>query len=244
MNRNQIGAVVGSQPFGGEGLSGTGPKAGGPHYVPRFRRTVCEYQEQPVTHILQTEKVQTAINECLKISSLKTTGTLDELSDLANQLGIEVNHTPDKLVEELPGPTGETNLLSIHPRGLVLCLGPGRDLALKQLITALSTGNSVIMISNDISNDLSLINQSSLPVRAFEGSLAAETLSALEGFDAVLSQADLVSLGNCRKALAKRSGVLIPLINDLDPQRLVSERHLCVDTTAAGGNASLIAAGS
>jgi RHH-type proline utilization regulon transcriptional repressor/proline dehydrogenase/delta 1-pyrroline-5-carboxylate dehydrogenase len=36
VNRNQIGAVVGSQPFGGEGLSGTGPKAGGPHYVVRF----------------------------------------------------------------------------------------------------------------------------------------------------------------------------------------------------------------
>lgn len=36
VNRNQIGAVVGAQPFGGEGLSGTGPKAGGPHYVRRF----------------------------------------------------------------------------------------------------------------------------------------------------------------------------------------------------------------
>jgi len=36
VNRNQIGAVVGVQPFGGRGLSGTGPKAGGPHYLPRF----------------------------------------------------------------------------------------------------------------------------------------------------------------------------------------------------------------
>jgi RHH-type transcriptional regulator, proline utilization regulon repressor / proline dehydrogenase / delta 1-pyrroline-5-carboxylate dehydrogenase len=36
VNRNQIGAVVGAQPFGGEGLSGTGPKAGGPHYLHRF----------------------------------------------------------------------------------------------------------------------------------------------------------------------------------------------------------------
>lgn len=43
INRNQIGAVVESQPFGGEGLSGTGPKAGGPHYVARFatERVVC-----------------------------------------------------------------------------------------------------------------------------------------------------------------------------------------------------------
>ena len=36
VNRNQIGAVVGSQPFGGEGASGTGPKAGGPHYLRRL----------------------------------------------------------------------------------------------------------------------------------------------------------------------------------------------------------------
>ena len=36
VNRSMIGAVVGTQPFGGEGLSGTGPKAGGPHYLLRF----------------------------------------------------------------------------------------------------------------------------------------------------------------------------------------------------------------
>ena len=36
VNRNMIGAVVGVQPFGGNGLSGTGPKAGGPHYLARF----------------------------------------------------------------------------------------------------------------------------------------------------------------------------------------------------------------
>jgi RHH-type proline utilization regulon transcriptional repressor/proline dehydrogenase/delta 1-pyrroline-5-carboxylate dehydrogenase len=43
VNRNQIGAVVGAQPFGGEGLSGTGPKAGGPHYLHRYavERTAC-----------------------------------------------------------------------------------------------------------------------------------------------------------------------------------------------------------
>jgi RHH-type proline utilization regulon transcriptional repressor/proline dehydrogenase/delta 1-pyrroline-5-carboxylate dehydrogenase len=36
INRNMVGAVVGVQPFGGRGLSGTGPKAGGPQYLPRF----------------------------------------------------------------------------------------------------------------------------------------------------------------------------------------------------------------
>lgn len=43
INRNMIGAVVGAQPFGGQGLSGTGPKAGGPHYLARFmtEKAVC-----------------------------------------------------------------------------------------------------------------------------------------------------------------------------------------------------------
>ena len=49
VNRNQIGAVVGSQPFGGEGLSGTGPKAGGPHYLPRFTTTPVP-RRQPDSH--------------------------------------------------------------------------------------------------------------------------------------------------------------------------------------------------
>jgi RHH-type proline utilization regulon transcriptional repressor/proline dehydrogenase/delta 1-pyrroline-5-carboxylate dehydrogenase len=41
INRNIIGAIVGSQPFGGQGLSGTGPKAGGPNYLPRFATETC-----------------------------------------------------------------------------------------------------------------------------------------------------------------------------------------------------------
>ena len=57
VNRNQIGAVVGVQPFGGEGLSGTGPKAGGPHYLPRFscERVVGIADDRP--------KVEDARNE-------------------------------------------------------------------------------------------------------------------------------------------------------------------------------------
>ncbi|PWI32600.1 bifunctional proline dehydrogenase/L-glutamate gamma-semialdehyde dehydrogenase [Vibrio albus] len=46
INRNQVGAVVGVQPFGGQGLSGTGPKAGGPHYLYRFTQIAYEKAEQ------------------------------------------------------------------------------------------------------------------------------------------------------------------------------------------------------
>ncbi|WP_372739413.1 bifunctional proline dehydrogenase/L-glutamate gamma-semialdehyde dehydrogenase PutA [Neptunomonas sp.] len=44
INRDQVGAVVGVQPFGGQGLSGTGPKAGGPHYLKRFTREIRQQQ--------------------------------------------------------------------------------------------------------------------------------------------------------------------------------------------------------
>jgi RHH-type proline utilization regulon transcriptional repressor/proline dehydrogenase/delta 1-pyrroline-5-carboxylate dehydrogenase len=55
LNRNQIGAVVGCQPFGGEGLSGTGFKAGGPHYLLRFMT------ERTVTSNLSALGVNTAL---------------------------------------------------------------------------------------------------------------------------------------------------------------------------------------
>ena len=47
VNRNQIGAVVGSQPFGGEGLSGTGPKAGGPTISPASPPSACAPPTSP-----------------------------------------------------------------------------------------------------------------------------------------------------------------------------------------------------
>ena len=58
----------------------------------------------------------------------------------------------------------------------------------------------------------------------------------------MVSCAETELLKQYRQALAQRDGALLPLINEhtLD-QRYVIERHLCVDTTAAGGNASLIA---
>ena len=68
-------------------------------------------------------------------------------------------------------------------------------------------------------------------------------LTQVDGIDAVMSQAPKSTLSAYRMALAEREGKLIPLICEDDVfGRLIVERHLCIDTTAAGGNASLIAA--
>src|SRR5690606_17226982 len=100
VNRNQVGAVVGSQPFGGQGLSGTGPKAGGPHYLPRFYKS--DSPLTPVTRGTELDEVtvQTA---------------LDNLPDSSKQ-----PHSH----EVMPGPTGESNELFTYARGKILCLGP------------------------------------------------------------------------------------------------------------------------
>ncbi len=242
VNRNQIGAVVGSQPFGGEGLSGTGPKAGGPFYLPRFRYESAEVFEQAVVNVISEKELQNALGRCREISN--SADLSKELTALAKEINLDpIDYNPVEMIE-LPGPTGEQNQWSCHPRGLILCLGPGRQAALKQAMSVLATGNRVMIVAEGIEIDMAKLAKSKLPIVAIEGSVEAESLSRLNGFDAVVSQSDAHHLSLLRQALAKRDGVLIPLVNELNPRRFLIERHLCIDTTAAGGNASLIAAGS
>ena len=73
----------------------------------------------------------------------------------------------------------------------------------------------------------------------------ADLLRDIEGVDAIMSQARSQQLRAYHIAPAERSAKLIPLICEDDAlERLIVEEHLCIDTTAAAGNASLIAAGS
>jgi len=171
INRNQIGAVVGSQPFGGEGLSGTGPKAGGPAYLSRFRRQVAS----PLP--------------------------------------------PAR--EAMPGPTGESNELRIVPRGALLCLGPSEE---------------------DHRQQLEMARQAGCSPRNPAVEFAPGDLDSLSGFDAVAYFGEDSRLREVRQALAKREGAILPLLTHPgEIGRLVLERHVCIDTTAAGGNASLLA---
>ncbi len=208
INRNQIGAIVGSQPFGGEGLSGTGPKAGGPHYVPRF----CA--------IADDER------------SVAPKGTAVGL-DVA-QRALAALPKPERLALEaldLPGPTGESNRLSIFPRGTILCLGPTAEDALAQVEIARSKGCKTLAIAPGLSTSEGL-----------DGTLERKALDTLTGFDVVVVWSDEADQCAGRQALAARDGALIPLVTERDfAQRCILERHICVDTTAAGGNAALLA---
>lgn len=240
VNRNQIGAIVGSQPFGGEGLSGTGPKAGGPQYVRRFLKgeTVARAAEAGAKNV-DTKQLQKLIGQLDKVNAPRPEVRVEALKPVFG----EVPEPLDAHVEALPGPTGETNRLSNHARGVVLCLGPDRETAVAQASTALSQGNKVVMIAPGVQDVVDQAAKAGLPVSGTEGMLEPGALATVEGFEAVVSCAEQDLLKQYRRSLAKRDGALLPLITEhtLD-QRFVIERHLCVDTTAAGGNASLIAA--
>jgi len=206
VNRNQIGAIVGSQPFGGEGLSGTGPKAGGPNYVRRFTVAKSHSSPVPTGPLFGRDEVQSALDHLVKAPRRPL-------------------HTI-----ELPGPTGESNRLSLYPRGVVLCLGPTPEDAYKQAVAAREAGCSALLIAPGVKGE-----------HAMSGFLTRKILTNLEGFKAVALWSDDADLRLTRQALAARGGAILPLIATIDVAEYCAiERHVCVDTTAAGGNVSLM----
>ncbi|WP_306262508.1 bifunctional proline dehydrogenase/L-glutamate gamma-semialdehyde dehydrogenase PutA [Pararhizobium sp. IMCC21322] len=211
INRNQIGAVVASQPFGGEGLSGTGPKAGGPHYLKRFTKSPNIEVQWP--------------KNALPISHATVQAALDTYQPSSNQLGPKLME-----VNDMPGPTGESNRLSVFSKGVILCLGPTADAAMAQIYKAASLGCATLAIAPGLSRE-----------RTLNGMLAPEALKTLSGFDGVACWGDTEFQRTVRLALADRDGPILPLISSDDFSPCLLERHVCIDTTAAGGNTSLLA---
>ncbi len=202
INRNQIGAVVGSQPFGGEGLSGTGPKAGGPDYVARFVKAETRTSAAPSGKAADPKAVQAALDRA------RAEGALLQ-------------------AETLPGPTGESNRLMTFGRGVVLCLGPTAEDAKIQAEVARANGCSAVTV---------------VPGGDVDGILDRTVLERLNGVDLVALWSDESDLRAARLALAARDGAIVQLATELDFGRLChQERHICIDTTATGGNAELLA---
>ncbi len=208
INRNQIGAIVGSQPFGGEGLSGTGPKAGRPNYVPRFSKAKTSKPWSLVTgDKVDANEVQKAL-DALAQTSQRSIATYD-----------------------LPGPTGESNRLSLYPRGTILCLGPTPESALMQADIARNNGCRALIVTPKVAANTGISRF-----------LQRSDLSTLHNIDAVALWSNADDLRVARKALSERDGPLIPLLVESDmAERCIFERHVCIDTTAAGGNATLLA---
>ena len=123
--------------------------------------------------------------------------------------------------EILPGPTGEDNQLAYHPRGRLLCLGGDTpDILFLQIERAHATGNTPIYE---------------------DGASPADLVAMIDGdIDGVIADGEVRALAADR--LCRRDGAILPLISAFDPtERYCVERVVSIDTTAAGGNASLLA---
>ena len=196
VNRDQIGAVVGSQPFGGEGLSGTGPKAGGPNYLPRFCARPAVTNEADWTGFADPATLRDRL--------AKAEGSGGQAPKIS-----------------LPGPTGESNQLSAAAHGPTLCLGPGEAAATAQA-DAVSALGGIPVISG--------------------GQVAPELLTSLTPLSCVLWWGNATMGRAYETALSQRAGPIIALVTEQpDIAHVMHERHVCIDTTAAGGNAALLA---
>jgi len=193
VNRNQIGAVVGSQPFGGEGLSGTGPKAGGPEYLVRF---TCQTVPEAAPDVTTTPA--SAVQKALAAAVLPARATQ---------------------TRDLPGPTGESNRLSMWARAPLLCLGPGAETAVAQAARVRDLGGVAVEAPG----------------------LDPAALTTLAGFSGAIWWGDAMQGRAHAQALAARRGPILPLVGMPDAAHVHLERHVCIDTTASGGNAQLLA---
>jgi RHH-type proline utilization regulon transcriptional repressor/proline dehydrogenase/delta 1-pyrroline-5-carboxylate dehydrogenase len=280
VNRNQIGAVVGVQPFGGQGLSGTGPKAGGPHYLPRFMRLPAAEEVVPSTtrpsagpasarlapalaaaRRAQPEWAATPGGEraaCLeKAAGLMAARGGAELEAAAAVLRDLVAAGRAEVAEDrvMPGPTGERNELALRGRGLFLCLATADappSAVVAQAAAALLAGNAVVAVTSgaEAAIALGLLPRAAVPAEVLQV-LSAEEVPDVS---AVVREAEIDGVAFAgpasealalNRALAEREGAILPLIVSGEEAnyglaRFAVERTLSIDTTASGGNATLM----
>lgn len=266
VNRNQIGAVVGVQPFGGEGKSGTGPKAGGPNYLRRFTKSgnpvsLNGNDRSGVDDKLPGEEVAGSIeaknlnwldwrdrNYVLvrSLVQLVKDGIVTPISPLLDRL------RSTKFEEiRLYGPTGERNRLSYRPRGRVLCAGgeePSLLCSLTQICLALAAGNIVLTPIDGRSQSVQQFRMTLLNLampQSFFHLLPLTPQKIIERHrpNLILFDGNIEEGRALRKAAADFDGARTVMMNSSDDLSLLAiETVVSEDTTAAGGNASLLAA--
>jgi RHH-type proline utilization regulon transcriptional repressor/proline dehydrogenase/delta 1-pyrroline-5-carboxylate dehydrogenase len=148
--------------------------------------------------------------------------------------------SPLHLRVRLPGPTGECNSMHFAPRGVVGCVAADIGSLLVQLVAAFATGNQVLLPAGAESQRVAEFLPDLVEV--------VEDLTGAVMLDAVLFSGDESGADALRRRLAARDGALVPLVlageAGYELHRLVVERALSVNTTAAGGNASLMSLGA
>ena len=227
INRNVIGAIVGVQPFGGRDLSGTGPKAGGPLYIGRLVKNAPRSTTIERGPVLDPDYEQLA-----------------RFVRLTEDAPAPYGHKAPRLDSfvELPGPVGEKNLYGVHPRGRVLLLPATAEGLRDQLLAVFATGNLPFLPDNETN-------------RALAADLPASVAQRLQwtanwGSEPRFAQVLIQDTGNdirpwLRTVAAQQGSVPIVQLGigkgGYRTDWLLEEIAISIDTTAAGGNASLMA---
>lgn len=290
INRNMIGAIVGVQPFGGRGLSGTGPKAGGPNYLPRLmleRQTPAEiwyasdsgkinfgYESDHYTTVEEWMSNAAKVDQSWRKMSLN-----DRLSllrqmlaqlaadDVSNRYLEDLDTTLasarrqltqiEKLLKEptqLPGPTGEFNELRLEPRGVILGYGDTSvtfEYWVLSLVTTLATGNTMVAVVSDafyaeIEAIRGYLVEAGVPACVLQIARTQHLtqLLAHPALNGVVVDSNNAHNEFFCAQLAKREGPILPVITSeyMDNLiiRLMTEKTISIDTTASGGNTSLM----
>jgi RHH-type proline utilization regulon transcriptional repressor/proline dehydrogenase/delta 1-pyrroline-5-carboxylate dehydrogenase len=227
VNRNIIGAVVGVQPFGGHGLSGTGPKAGGPLYLRRLLGAAPD----------------------VAIRGQGGNGLAATYADWLEREGFipEAQRCRDYIARsalgfsrELPGPVGERNIYALLPRGAVRCVPRTPSGLLLQVGAVIATGNRAILPEATPFADV---------FRTLPAELRGLIGTADDTVAVVLFEGDGDALTRLARELAETASNIVPVFGAQGPagcyplEWLLTERTVSTNTAAAGGNASLMSIG-
>ena len=133
--------------------------------------------------------------------------------------------------------------MELRPKGRILCLGHDEEAAVAQAALALAAGNRVVAVAEQGVNALQRLAEAGLPIQILEGYMASYApLGSLPINAVAAASMPEDARHELRKSLAAREGPIVPLITELtDPVAFCDERSTCIDTTASGGNAALLA---
>jgi len=234
INRNIVGAVVGVQPFGGEGLSGTGPKAGGPLYIYRLMHQVSEKKlAQPYAMNSAQATLENPLLQEFKAWVYKTFPSIS----LTTPAKITTGHS-----FSLQGPTGEENQYMILPRESILSLATNDADQIQQLLAILSVGSRPAVLAD---NTFILKHLQSMPAKVVKAIKVIKDMESSD-FEAVLHHGDASALIDLQQRIATRQGPIVGITHlssgnyEIPVERFVIERAISINTAAAGGNASLM----
>ena len=236
VNRNVIGAVVGVQPFGGMGLSGTGPKAGGPLYLYRLLQSGpsqgnqalaalatmpvnCNAAPAPVPSLADVPALQAlqSLGAALKGPKFQALDGWQTGGDAARaETACNAYRTSSVLGQlfTLPGPTGESNRYRLLPRGAVWAV-PQTALGLvHHVAAALASGNPCWLQTPAASSPVALALAALPPeVKTFVHTRSADQLLAEAHLSAMLFEGDGDALQALLPRIAGRPGAIVRVEN-------------------------------